>query len=435
MAKVVVVGGGFSGCSAALAAAKLGASVTLFERTDLLLGCGLRAGVMDQNGRISAYLEMKAMGGADIFEALRSVMIHPHVDIPSTENGYAYDVTLSEPAIKKLLKDHGVDVRTESRVTRVIVAEKDVIKGVSTARDETEYGDAFVDTTGTFGTIEQCSTIGPGCVICVLRCPTYGDRFSIATAAGAPELVRKRIIDGVEHIGGTIASVCMYKNTLSPKVREALDKRGWIHVPLPRKDVDYRKLDTKASTAFDAKELAENMILIDIGVVAKAFHLTYFPQEKLRQIPGFENVVIEHTQNPISHGRASFVRFLSMTTRDDSLRVSGFKNLFCGGEKCGPLHGVCDAIVTGWVSGYEAARVAAGLEPFILPRTSLIGDYIAFIGEKMSSPGGLEKSYSLGGGPYFKRMKELGLYSLNEEEVRARIERLGLTNIFAKPPN
>lgn len=432
MVKVVVVGGGFAGCSAAAAAAKVGAQVTLLERTDMLLGCGLRAGVQDQNGRITAYLEMKAMGGEDIFEALRSVMIHPHVNIPSTENGFAYDSTLSEPAVRKVLRGYGVDVKFESRVIKVIQDPKDVIKGVTTSRGDTEYADTFVDTTGTFGTRAQCSTYGPGCVMCVQRCPTFGDRVSIATVAGAPELIRKRTLDGVEFVGGTIASVSMYKNTISPTIREKLEKNGWVHVPLPREDIDYRKLDTKASTAFDAKELVEKMILIDIGVVAKAFHLTYFPLEKLRRIPGFENVCIEHTQNPITHGRASFVRYLSMAPRENSLRVKGFKNLFCGGEKCGPLHGVCDAIVTGWVSGYEAAKAAFGLEPLVFPTTSLIGDYIAFIGESMSAPGGLEKSYSLGGGPYFERMKKLGLYSRNPAEVEARVKSLGFTNIFAQ---
>ena len=41
MVKVVVVGGGWSGCGAAIAAAKAGAQVTLLERTDMLLGTGL----------------------------------------------------------------------------------------------------------------------------------------------------------------------------------------------------------------------------------------------------------------------------------------------------------------------------------------------------------------------------------------------------------
>ncbi len=428
------MGGGFAGCSAAVAAAKAGAEVVLFERTDLLLGCGLRAGLMNQNGRVTACLEMKAMGGGDIFEALEAVMLHPVVDIPSTENGYSYDVALSETSVRKTLQNHDVDVRVESRVDGVVMGGEGQVKAVKASGGQVEEGDTFVDTTGTFGTIRQCSTYGPGCVMCVLRCPTYGDRFSIATAAGAPELMRKRMVDGIEFVGGTIASVCMYKNTLSSDVRAELDRKGYVHVPLPREYIDYRKLATKASTAFDSKVLVENMILVDIGAVAKAFHLTYFPQERLRRIPGFEKAVIEHTQNPLRHGRASFVRYLSMTTRDDSLLVSGFKNLFCGGEKCGPLHGVCDAIVTGWVAGYEAARVAAGQEPAIFPRTTVVGDFIAYIREQTTAPGGLEKSYSLGGGPYFKRMRELGLYTKDPAEVQTRIHSHGLTNIFSKLP-
>ena len=38
--KVVVIGGGWAGCAAALSAAKQGAEVMLAERTDMLLGTG-----------------------------------------------------------------------------------------------------------------------------------------------------------------------------------------------------------------------------------------------------------------------------------------------------------------------------------------------------------------------------------------------------------
>ena len=38
--KIVIIGGGWSGCSAALAAKKAGSDVTLIEKTDLLLGLG-----------------------------------------------------------------------------------------------------------------------------------------------------------------------------------------------------------------------------------------------------------------------------------------------------------------------------------------------------------------------------------------------------------
>jgi glycine/D-amino acid oxidase-like deaminating enzyme len=58
--KVVVVGGGWSGCGAALSAAKQGAEVVLIERTDMLLGTGLVGGIMRNNGRFTAAEELKS---------------------------------------------------------------------------------------------------------------------------------------------------------------------------------------------------------------------------------------------------------------------------------------------------------------------------------------------------------------------------------------
>ena len=63
MIRVVVVGGGWSGCAAAISARKAGADVTLLERTDMLLGTGLVGGIMRNNGRFTAAEEMNAMGG------------------------------------------------------------------------------------------------------------------------------------------------------------------------------------------------------------------------------------------------------------------------------------------------------------------------------------------------------------------------------------
>ena len=42
MKRVIVVGGGWSGVSAAVCAKKAGADVILIEKTDLLLGAGCR---------------------------------------------------------------------------------------------------------------------------------------------------------------------------------------------------------------------------------------------------------------------------------------------------------------------------------------------------------------------------------------------------------
>ena len=48
---IIVVGGGWAGCAAAYQAAKAGAHVSLFERTDMLLGTGLAGGIFRNNGR------------------------------------------------------------------------------------------------------------------------------------------------------------------------------------------------------------------------------------------------------------------------------------------------------------------------------------------------------------------------------------------------
>ena len=49
MAKVVVIGGGWAGCAAAIAAKKAGADVLILEKTDLLLGLGNVGGIMRNN--------------------------------------------------------------------------------------------------------------------------------------------------------------------------------------------------------------------------------------------------------------------------------------------------------------------------------------------------------------------------------------------------
>ena len=66
--KVIIVGGGWAGCAAAVSAKKNGADVTLCERTDMLLGTGLVGGIMRNNGRFTATEEAIALGGGEIFQ-------------------------------------------------------------------------------------------------------------------------------------------------------------------------------------------------------------------------------------------------------------------------------------------------------------------------------------------------------------------------------
>ena len=59
MVKVVIIGGGWAGCAAAVTARKAGAEVTVVGKTILLIGLGNVGGIMRNNGRFTAG------GGAD----------------------------------------------------------------------------------------------------------------------------------------------------------------------------------------------------------------------------------------------------------------------------------------------------------------------------------------------------------------------------------
>ena len=48
--RVIIIGGGWAGTAAAIAARKAGAEVCLIEKTDMLLGCGNAGGIMRNNG-------------------------------------------------------------------------------------------------------------------------------------------------------------------------------------------------------------------------------------------------------------------------------------------------------------------------------------------------------------------------------------------------
>ena len=83
--QVLVIGGGWAGVSAALAAKLAGADVALCERTDMLLGTGLVGGRMRNNGRFVATEEACAMGFGHIFKITDSLSTHRNVDfLPQT---------------------------------------------------------------------------------------------------------------------------------------------------------------------------------------------------------------------------------------------------------------------------------------------------------------------------------------------------------------
>ncbi len=424
MPRVVVIGGGWAGCSAAVAAKKAGAGeVILLERADMLLGTGLVGGIMRNNGRFTAAEELSAMGD-DIFNTIDKVARHSNIEFPGHKHVTLYDVARVEPAIRQLLACHGIEYNFLARV-RDITMGGQRIKSVITDKDDEVYGDVFVEATGTAGPQSQCSKYGNGCAMCIIRCPTFGPRISIAARAGIQEMIGRKA-DG--SLGAMSGSCKLHKDSLSEAIVKELNTKGVVVVPIPDRLKKPDSLSIKACQQYALKEFADNIILLDTGH-AKLM-TPYFPLDKLRQIPGFENARYE---DPYSGGVGNSMRFTALSPRDNTLKVQGLDNLFCGGEKAGLLVGHTEAIVTGTLAGHNALRQALGEILLILPETLAIGDAIAHVGEQMRSVNGLKVKYTFSGAQYFERMQEKGLYTTDIQAIKERVAKAGLSGVFARP--
>lgn len=419
--RAIVVGGGFSGIAAAIAAKKAGARAILLERTDMLSGAGLRAGRLHHNGKMVAAEEGKALGGGEVFEALESIELH-RGNIIDEEHGCNYDTALVDTAMRKAVESAGVELHLQARVVEV-EKEGGSLMAVTAASGERFQGDVFVDASGTFGGLSNCTRYGHGCVMCLHRCPFFGDRMSIATKAGAEELHWTRP-DGTPGASG--AAIGIYKESLSPALQARLQKERAFSIPIPEELIDYSRMKQLAA-ARGPREVS-HINLLDIGLTAKCVGIGSFSLATLRKVPGFENV---HIECPMGGGGYNFVNQMSITPRENSLRARGFANLFIAGEKTG-VAGIDEVIATGILAGSNAARAAAGKQPIELPRRTVIGDMIALRGENMARSEDLRVSYSMAHGVFFERMKEAGLYSTDPAAIHKRIEGLGLAGILGQ---
>ncbi|MBR1993333.1 MAG: FAD-dependent oxidoreductase [Firmicutes bacterium] len=421
MYKVVVIGGGWAGCAAAIAARKAGADVTLLEKTDMLLGLGNVGGIMRNNGRFTAAEENIALGAGDLFGITDRCSRHINVDFPGHEHASLYDVTKVEPEVRRLIKSRGIEIRFMTRAVDVIKRGDDIEKLILAGGEELE-GDVFIETTGSTGGPGNCLTYGNGCCMCILRCPAFGPRVSISAKAGGRDIMGQRK-DG--SFGAFSGSGKLEKASLSEEIRQALNEKGVAVVPLPRSAVKKEKLDMKVCRQYALDEFAENIVLLDTGY-AKIM-TPFFDLETLRQIPGFENA---RYVDPYAGGKGNSIRYLSVAERDDSLKVSGVGNLFCGGEKAGLFVGHTEAISTGSLAGHNAVRFVRGMKPLQLPTGLAIGDLISFAGKSLESAEGLMTRFTFAGAEYFERMKEKDLYSIDPDEIRRRVRRYGLEGIY-----
>lgn len=420
---VVVVGGGFGGVSAALGAAKAGASVILIERTDMLLGTGLVGGIFRNNGRFTVAEECVSMGAGELFEVMDRTARHKNIEFPRHKHASLFDVYKIEPNVRRILEKAGVEVILSKRVKDVKMDGRKIAAVVTDGGEEIR-GKVFVDATGTSGVPRNCAKYGNGCSICIQRCYAFNPRISITEKAGVPEYHRIRE-DG--KLGVMSGSCKIAKESLGNEVKHELEKNGVVVIPLPKEMIDESKLVIKACVQYAYPEYIENVILLDTGP-AKLM-ASYFPLSLLRKVPGLEDARYE---DPIAGGRGNSVRFLSMAYRDNTMRAVGPENLFVAGEKSGPQVGHTEAIASGILAGYNAALHAYGKDLMELPRKTTVGDFIAFINEEVSRSTSVKTGYTFSGGIYFDRMKQLGFYTTDVDEIQRRIEEAGVRGVFEK---
>lgn len=421
MAKIIVIGGGWSGCAAAITAKKAGADVTILERTDLLLGLGNVGGIMRNNGRYTAAEEIINLGAEELINITDQMARHKNVDFPGHQHATLYDVQLIEPAVRRKLTELGIKIRFEARVIDVKMEDRS-ITSVLTADEDWTDGDVFIEATGSTGPMGNCLRYGNGCSMCILRCPTFGPRISISQQAGVEDLLGQR---GDDSYGAMSGSCKLSKGSLSAEVVEKLDREGAVVLPIPQEDINLGKLAMKVCQQYALKEFAENIVLLDTGY-AKLM-TSYYPLEKLRKIPGLENARYD---DPYSGGRGNSIRYLSMAPRNNGMKVEGVQNLLCAGEKSGLFVGHTEAIATGSLAGHNSVRLYLGMPLLELPRSTCSGDIIAYTNEMARLASGLKNRYTFSGGVYFARLCEQGLYTTDPAVVKQRIARMDLTDIF-----
>jgi len=419
--KVVVVGGGWAGCASAYFASKAGAEVILVEKTDLLLGTGLVGGIIRNNGRYTAAEEAIALGGGDIFRVIESVTRHRDIDFPGHRHALLYDVQRIERVVRRCLEEQGVKIVFKTLIKGAAVHGRG-IEHVVTSSDDVIAGNVFIDATGTAGPMNNCIKYGTGCAMCILRCPSFGSRVSLTALAGVKEI---KAGEGTHQFEAMSGSCKLDKKSLTKSLVKELDHNGVVIIPLPEQYHKKGSLRRKACQQYAMEEYATNLVILDTGH-AKLM-TPFFPIESLRELEGFREA---RYADPYSGGQGNSVRFMAMAPCDDYLRVNGINNLFCAGEKTGPLVGHTEAIITGMLAGDNAVRLAKGTTMRVLPTELALGDLISFMHKEIKTEEGLQRKYTFSGSVYFERMIKKGLYTTDRKAVREKVRKLGLNGYF-----
>jgi hypothetical protein len=378
---------------------------------------------MRNNGRYTAAEELINLGAGDLIKIIDENAVHRNVDFPEHKHATLCDVNKLEPAVRRYLLSYGIEINLVSRVSNVVM-EANEIKALKLSDNSLIFGDVFIDATGSSGAMDNCSRYGHGCVMCILRCPTFGPRVSISAKAGVQDIIGER----ENGTPGAFSGSCeISRDSLSQELLKELSDKGLGILKIPSEDQNKDKLKLKVCQQYALEEFAENLILLDTGHIKVM--TPYYPIDKLRKLQGLEDV---RFMDPYSGGNGNSIRYLSAAPRSDDMKVLGVDNLFCAGEKSGFFVGHTEAISTGSLAGHNAVRYLLNIPLLILPNKTAIGDLIFYANYRLNTLGGRKVRHTFSGSEYFARMKELGLYCIDNAEIAKRIEDLGLKDIFSK---
>lgn len=419
--RVIIIGGGWAGCAAAVAAKKAGAEVVIYEKTDLLLGLGNVGGIMRNNGRYTAAEELINLGAGDLIHITDASTRHKNVDFPEHKHAWLCDVSKIEPEVRRYLLSLGIEINIMTRVAN-IKQEGNKLTGIVLHDNTVVEGDVFIEATGSTGGMDNCAKYGYGCSMCILRCPSFGARVSLSAKAGIKDLQGERA-DGSP---GAFSGSCeLSRESLSEELLKELDEKGSVVLKVPPEDVNLEKLNLKVCQQYALNDFAENLVLLDTGHIK--LMTPFYPTHKLRKLKGLENA---RFMDPYSGSKGNSIRYLAAAPRTNDMKVVGLENLFCAGEKSGFFVGHTEAMCTGSLAGHNSVRYLLNMDLLTLPNETAIGDMIYYANYRLTTPDGKKVRHTFSGAEYFKRMKDLGLYSTDNEEIKNRIDKLGLTNIF-----
>ncbi|MBI4186248.1 MAG: FAD-dependent oxidoreductase [Chloroflexi bacterium] len=426
--KIVVVGGGVAGFSAAMVARKAGADkVVLIERTDMLGGIGMVAGIgLVGSGAFRALAEEKALGGGSLYyDVLFPIATHQDITTPGFDRAMLYNVTRLDARLQRVLKENGIEVLLSRTVTDIKASGNSI--GAAVLQDGTAIdGDVFIDASGTATGIKGCNEFGYGCVACILRCPVFGNpkglidhkvkTFPELNAYGKPGVIGTSLLIPIA--------------SLDEKYQEELKQKGHVFLPVPpgvEPNMDRAMKAASYSIPVMSQDvLAHNVLLLDVGGYVKVTAQgspRYGPL--LRRFPGLEYASIAQPSGGL---KGHLVFGLTIAHRKNSMEVEGVDNAFCAGAKAGNALFLLDVAATADLAGYNAVMKAKGKSCLELPKTLINGAFIDYIGRLMTTEEGLKKSPQTDN----NTMKHLGVYRETEKEITKEVKRVGLEGIFGR---